>query len=439
MKKRVSIFFLLSISSHSLFAKDFSLIGDIRERFETLDGMNKKAYGNTALLIGNPNDRLLVSRMQLGFGYQVSSTVKLNVLGYYASVYGWSLRYNDFRKISGYKNYMIDPQEDLDFAKLNIEVQTLFGIHGLSTKIGQQSNRYGDKRILGPGNWGNSYGWLWDLAKVSYKFDDNFIDVFYGQTKDKDKHRLSLFRKHVYAGAGIYSHFKTEANGAIEPFVIYKDGLYTGVGNGQNTEKSYTYGVRAYDTDLFCFNYDLTYAKADGTIKTKDYDAYGYAAKIGYRFKSVAWKPNFVVGQIYASGDDDPNDNIVKTFRTPFGGTDGSLYGRMDIMRWSNLVENVLELHLYPKENMHLKLSYHDFSLSDANDAWTYYKKYNINGNHDDELGQEYDAEFKWKYAKDLEFQAIYAYFDAGAFVTKNVLDNNAQRVFLQVKYTLKN
>lgn len=428
------LFVVLTVGT--LYAENFSVIGEIRERFEALDGMNKKAYGDAQSLIGDPDDRLLVSRIKLGFVYYISPMVKLKVLGYYASVYGWSLHYDDFKKRSGNETYWMDPQEDFDFAALNLEVKHLAGVKGLSAQIGRESNRYGDKRILGPGSWGNSYGWLWDLGKVSYRFDGNFIDVFYGQTKDKDKHRLSLFRKHVYAGAGVYAHFKTEANGAVEPFIVYKDGLYTAEGNGQNMEKSYTYGARAYDTDLYGFNYDLTYAKADGTIKTKDYDAYAYVVKVGYWFKTVIWKPNFVVGQIYASGDDNPSDNIVKTFRTPFGGTDGSLYGRMDIMKWSNLVENVLELHLYPEESMHLKLSYHDFSLADANDAWSYYKKYNINGNHEDELGQEYDAEFKWKYAKDLEFQAIYAYFDAGAFVRKNVSDNNAQRVFLQLKYT---
>ncbi len=438
LKQILSAAFLI-LAANSAVAGDFTLTGGIRERFETLDGMNKKAYGNDPSLIGRPDDRLLVSRLKLGFVYHVSPDIQFTAVGYYASVYGWSLEYDDFKKRSGNETYWMDPQEDFDFVALNLKVNHLAGIEGLSARVGRESNRYGDKRILGPGSWGNSYGWLWDLAKVSYKFDGNFVDVFYGQTKDKDKHRLSLFRKHVYEGAGIYSHFVTAVHGAVEPFIVYKNGLYNGAGNGQNTEKSYTYGVRAYDTDLFGFNYDVTYAKADGTIKTKDYDAYGYAAKVGYRFKSVRWKPNLVVGQIYASGDDDPNDNTVKTFRTPFGGTDGSLYGRMDIMKWSNLVENVVELHLDPEADMHLKLSYHDFSLADANDAWSYYKKYNTNGNHEDALGQEYDAEFTWHYAKDLEFQAIYAYFDAGAFVTKNVSDNNAQRLFLQVTYTLQN
>ena len=142
---------------------------------------------------------------------------------------------------------------------------------------------------------------------------------------------------------------KTDKKGAIEPFIIYKNGLYDQVGgNGENTEESVTYGLRAFDKDVYNFNYDFTYATADGTIKTKDYDAYAYVAKVGYQLKDVAWKPNIVIGQVFASGDSNPGDGTVKTFRTPFGGTDGSLYGRMDIMKWSSLVENVLEVHLKP-------------------------------------------------------------------------------------------
>ncbi|WP_297486209.1 alginate export family protein [Sulfurimonas sp.] len=434
MKKTVFIALSLFIFS-SLFAESLSPTGGVRERFESLDGMNKKAYGDDASLIGRPDDTLLVSRLKLGFIYTQTPDIIYTAIGYFASVYGWSLDHNDFKKVSGNETYWMDPQEDFDFTALNVKVKNLVNVRGLSLQLGRESNRYGDKRVLGPGSWGNSYGWLWDLAKFSYRFDDNFIDTFYGQTKDKDKNHLSLFRKHVYEGAGIYTHFKTDNKGAVEPFVIYKKGLYNGAGNGQNTQENYTYGLRAYDDDFHSFNYDLTYAKANGTIKEKNYDAYGYVAKMGYKFKSIALKPNIVFGRIYASGDDNPHDNTVKTFRTPFGGTDGSLYGRMDIMKWSNLIENVVELHLIPQKNMQLKLSYHDFSLADANDAWSYYKKYNINGNHESKLGDEYDLEYKWHYNKALEYQAIYAYFNAGAFVTKNVADNNAQRLFLQVTY----
>jgi hypothetical protein len=433
--KKVLIGALALSAANLLLAGDLSIIGEVKERFETLDGMNKKAYGNVGALAEKSDDNLLVSRLQLGMIYKQSPDVTWKAQAYYSSVSGWSFGNDDFKKTSGSDTYWLNPQADFDLVDLNLEVKNLAGVSGLSTKIGRQSNRYGDKRILGPGSWGNSYGWLWDLAKASYKFDDNFIDAFYGQTKDKDPNQFSLFSKHVYEGAGVYSHFKTNKKGAIEPFLIYKNGLYTEAGTGENTEKSYTYGFRAYDKDLFNFNYDLTYAKADGTIKTKDYDAYAYVAKVGYQLKDVTWKPNLVIGQVFASGDSDTTDNTVKTFRTPFGGTDGSLYGRMDIMSWSNLVENLVELHVDPTAQTHLKLSYHDFSLAEANDQWTYYKKSNTGGNAFTELGQEIDAELKYKYSKELEFQAIYAYFKAGDFVTQNVSDNNAHRLFLQVHY----
>lgn len=419
-----------------------AVVGGIRERFETLDGMNKKKYGDNPS-VGNSDDRLLVSRINLGLEYKQSKDITWKAIGYYADVFGWSLDQADFKKVSGSETYYLNPQQDLDFSDLNLEIKNLADISGLSTKIGRQNNMYGDKRVLGPGSWGNSYGHLWDLAKLSYKFDGNFIDLFYGLEKDKDKDQLSLFNKHIYEGAGIYSHFTTMKNGAIEPYVIYKNGLYTEAGTGENTEKSTTYGFRAYDKDLASFNYDFTYAKADGTIKTKDYDAYAYAAKVGYKLKSLPWKPNIVIGQVFASGDSNSADNTVKTFRNPFGGTDGSLYGRMDIMNWSNLVENLVELNLQPQDNMKLKLSFHDFSKDKAEDTWAYYKV--AANTSSKKLGQEVDIEYKWQYNKELQLQAIYAYFQVGdaiseaAIATPNaVQDNNAQRVFLQLEYKFK-
>lgn len=438
INKKLLSFIALSAAS-LLTAGELSLIGEVRERFETLDGMNKKKYGDNPS-IGKSDDRLLVSRLNFGFEYKQNPDIRYRVVGYYADVFGWSLEHKDFKKVSGNDEYWMNPQQDLDFSELNVEIKNLAGVSGLSTKIGRQSNKYGDKRVLGPGSWGNSYGHLWDLAKLSYKWDGNFFDVFYGLEKDKDKNQLSLFNKHIYEGAGFYSHFVTNKNGAIEPFYIYRNGLYTDAGSGENTEKTHTYGARAYDTDLYSFNYDFTYAKGDGTIKTKDYDAYGYVAKVGYKLKDLPWKPNIVIGQVFASGDSNPTDGTIKSFRTTFGGTDGSLYGRMDIMSWNNLVENLVELNLAPAQNMKLKLSYHDFSKDKAEDVWAYYK---VAGNtNSKDLGTEYDVEYKWQYNKALEFQAIYAYFNAGDAIKEaaiatptKVQSNNAQRLFLQLDY----
>ncbi|RTZ90322.1 MAG: hypothetical protein DSY91_06575 [Deltaproteobacteria bacterium] len=80
----------------------------------------------------------------------------------------------------------------------------------------------------------------------------------------------------------------------------------------------------------------------------RDVDAYGYVAKVGYRFSKVPMKPNLVIGRVFASGDRSPKSGLIRTFTRPFGSTDGEHYGRMDIMFWSNLIDNQVSLYLVP-------------------------------------------------------------------------------------------
>ena len=62
----------------------------------------------------------------------------------------------------------------------------------LSVKLGRQKIFYGDSRIFGPGEWGNTGRWTWDALKVSYKKGENFIDVFAGGTKIHDPVKISI-------------------------------------------------------------------------------------------------------------------------------------------------------------------------------------------------------------------------------------------------------
>ena len=113
----------------------------------------------------------------------------------------------------------------------------------------------------------------------------------------------------------------------------------------------------------------------------------------------------------------------------------GTHYGRMDIMSWSNLIDNQVNLFLAPLEDLHVKIAYHHFSLDKWQDKWQYYGYQNKPGNRYTHLGDEIDLEVKYDYSKQLQFQLIYAYFMAGDFVKYNVEDNNAQRLFLQCTY----
>jgi len=292
---------------------------------------------------------------------------------------------------------------------------------------------------VGPGTWGNAVGHLWDAARFVYQDGKNRFDFWYGQTRIKDPDRFSLLQRHLFEGVVAYGHIESVGKGAIEPFALYKHTLRPKVKNGR---KIYAYlgyaGIRWYAKDYHSFNWDMTYATEFGSEGGKDVRAYGYVLKAGYRFDTLPLRPNLVIGRVYASGDDDLHDRTIKTFSTPFGSTDGGHYGRMDIMKWSNLVDNQVNLHLRFSRKLRTKISYHDFSLARSQDSWRYYGYRNRPGYHDTHLGGESDLQIFYKANKRWKFTLIYAHFDAGSFVRHNVADNDANRLFFQLQYHFK-
>lgn len=408
--------------------------GEIRERFEIWDGLNKKVYG-TENKLGKANDHLWLQRIILGWTYQ-SAKVRAKLHLYDARVWGWSLNQNDFIKNKGTADqYVMDPyEENIDLFDGYLETQLNDNV---SFQIGRYKIWYGDKRIFGPGSWGNSIGWLWDAARLSYKKDSNFIDILYGQTKTKDPESFSLTAKHAYQGFGIYSHYNFTSKGAIEPFFVWKNALFY---NKNKQEDSYFFGFRLYDQDFHKFNYDITAVKEGGSFhrrKSSDLniDAYAYVIKLGYTFKTLPLKPKLVIGRVYASGDNNPNNDKISTFARPFGSTDGMHYGRLDTMFWGNMIDNQINLFLNPQSKLNLKIAYHSFYLAEKEDKWTYYN-YQITNNKYDHIGNEIDLVVKYKYSKSLEFQWIYAHLNAGAFISENnIANNDANRLMLQLQY----
>ena len=68
----------------SLTAGEFIFDGQIRERFETLNGMNKLAYGDNSIdakgkVVGDSDDRLLLQRIIAGFSYKQNGRINGNI------------------------------------------------------------------------------------------------------------------------------------------------------------------------------------------------------------------------------------------------------------------------------------------------------------------------------------------------------------------------
>ena len=201
----------------------------VRYRFELWNGMNAKNYGDDSPgAIGNINDKILLQRIIPGITYKNKNlTAAFHLQD--SRAFGWSLRNNEYPDLFNIREtgtespfYTMNPQEEFfEIYDLYIEYKNLF--KNMTIKAGRQKIFYGDSRILGPGDWGNTGRWTWDAIKISYKKGENFIDVFGGGTKTHYPETPSLpFTNTEYWGGGLYSHFRVTDWLNAEPFFAHK-------------------------------------------------------------------------------------------------------------------------------------------------------------------------------------------------------------------------
>lgn len=344
---------------------------------------------------------------------------------------GSSLGPEDFTKNAGTPDaYIMSYYEDhFELFEAYIRKHKFLN-ENLILTLGRQQLGYGDRRVFGPGKWGNTMGWLWDAAHLSYKKEKNYLDVWYGQTRTKDPDDFSIVEKHRYQGIGMYGHYEIEGIN-IEPFGAWRNNLHHDI----KPELDYYYaGARVFDLRPG-FIYDMTGVIQTGTYADSDAEAYAYVVKGGYRFDNL-YQPTFMLGYVYASGDENPNDDKMQTFTAPFGANDGLHYGRMDIMFWANMQDIQAKFSLVPLPKMKLQFEYHHFNLANANDKWYFFGYKNKEGNNYTHVGDEIDVIAKYKLSKEVDLLGIYGYLKAGDFITKNdIAQNNASKLFLQFMY----
>lgn len=411
--------------------------GHYRGRFDMYDGLNKVAYGDAAIDAkgnprGNASDTVYLQQIIAGLTYTPNIDWQFKAYMYDARSWGSSLNANDFIKNPGTPDaYGMSYYDDhFELFETYVKRHNFFS-KNLTFTLGRQQLGYGDRRVFGPGKWGNTMGWLWDAAHLSYKKEKNFFDLWYGQTRIKEPNDFSIVNKHRYQGIGGYGHYKTSKT-KIEPFLAWRNTLYHNV---VPNEHAYYYGIRLYEHNPGLV-YDATALKAFGRYGDLKIDTYAYAAKIGYQFKGNSM-PKFTLGLVYATGDKDPNDSKKETFSAPFGANDGLHYGRMDIMFWANMQDHQASFSLKPTKKLFIEAAYHHFKLAEANDKWYFFGYQNKPGNAFTHVGDEYDMTLKYKLDYSLELLAIGSYLKAGNFITQNdIAHNNASKIFLQFLYT---
>lgn len=405
--------------SHVIQNNVVSIGGTYRLRGEIQDEFNIKNYGT-----GTKEDFLL-SRLRLEIDLKVAKNLKIHAQIQDSRVLGSSFSDRDFR---GSNNPFHDP---FDINQLYIEYWPTekFGI-----KAGRQSISFADRRIFGPGNWGNTGRYAWDAIRILYKSDKIDSNWIVGRYIIHDP---DIWPNEQINGVTAFATYNTIKNlpFRLDLFYVhrYDDRGITKGEEGRGNLYSHTVGFRI-DGKYGQWDYNSTYVRQFGQWGSDHINAYGLVLTLGYTFDTL-WSPHLIAQYVNGSGDRDPNDRKHSTFDGVFGGADTVLYGWMNLFFFKNLREHRLDIVLTPTKTISLRGEYHYFTLDEKKDAWYFpgnAQRIDKTGSSGRELGHEVDLTAKKKISDYLEILCGYSFFIPGEFVKNTGSSLTAQWAFLQ-------
>jgi len=399
-----------------------SIGGTYRLRGEIDDKFTVKKYGT------GTKDDFFLSRLRFEIDLKVAKNLKIHAQIQDAEVLGSSFSDKDFK---GSNNPFHDP---FDINQLYIEY---WPVEKFGVKAGRQAISFGDRRIFGPGDWGNTGRYAWDAVRLLYKSDSIDGNLITGRYI---LHDPDVWPNKQINGVTTFATYNTIKNlpFQLDLFYVLKyddRGITKGETSIGNLSSHYA-GFRI-DGKSGQWNYDTTIVKEFGKWAADTIDAYGIVCTIGYTF-DTKWKPHLILQYIIGSGDRDPNDSKHGAFDGVFGGADTVLYGWMNLFFFQNLREHRLDLVLTPGETITLRGEYHYFMLDKAKDAW--YSPGNPQrrdktGSSGRELGHEVDLTLRKKVSDFIEILAGYSFFVPGEFIKNTGSSPVAQWYFLQTTF----
>lgn len=430
---------ILMLAAQSYAEGTLSFSASMRLRYEFQDNFNQQYYGDNPKR-GSSDDGFLLGKFQAGFEYHPWKNIQLALWMQDSEVWDNALSEDAFYNDTfGMENNPNKDRWELGGAYVDIkEIAAL----PLTFRGGRQRIAYGDKRIFGPGDWGNTGRWIWDATKLSYKCTQGFVDVYYGRTALHDPDKFSLTHRHGFESVGMYGHFQLPGylfHIIAEPFFMTKaddHDRYQGETGRRGDLNSYYLGLRSCRSDFEGFDYDLTFVAQRGDFADDDIRAYAYHLLLGYQVKDLRFKPRLSIEYSFASGDSDPYDGDHETFDGAFGAKELT-YGRMNLFGWQNLQDAQVNVEATHQDWFSLKAEFHKFWLAEKKDAWYLNKKeyWDRTGGSGDEIGREVDIVATCRFSAGTEVQCGFGHFWPDEFAKTKASHKQANWIFFQWEY----
>ncbi len=399
---------------------------EYRVRYEQYTDFTIRGYNR------DEHDGVLLSRAQLGFDWRFSKDAHAYLVFQDARGFVSDLNRDQFPLTS--------PHFDQADVRQAFVEWTHIGGSPVGVKIGRQAFAYGDRKLLGPSNWGNVGGFWWDAAKLMIDGDAVAVDLFFGQRVIREPIHWNE-RHFTFDAMGAWVKTKTLPF-TLDGFYIlkYEDhGGIRGETGGPGDERRHTVGVYAAGKVGKTWDWKGTLAAQFGEIgaDSNRVEAYAAHARVGYTF-DAPWKPRVAAEFSYASGDRDPTDGKIETFDNLFTSPTVD-YGRMNLVSWQNLLDYQLTFGVKPRKCLSLWVDYHYFTLASDTDAWYWFnmrpQRRDATGRAGRELGHEIDLMARWQVSKNCDVFCGYAFFFPGAFLDRTGTADNAHWGFAQFVY----
>lgn len=423
------IIFFFFFSSHILFCFEVSPFASARYRLEFWNGMNQKNFGNPSY-VGKLDDKTLLQRLILGANAKLYSNLSLSFAIQDSRILGWSLNSNNFKIGDSTNYYLMNPQEEFfDFYSIHFVWDSIF--ERTKIIIGRQKITFGDSRIFGPGEWGNTGRWTWDAIRIFWSTKNHFISAWIGGTKIHDPKVTSVpFFNTEYYGGGLYASFKFDKDLRVEPFFAVK---LPGCARFIKTQKFdlYWLGFRFVDSNFLNFHMDYTFAFQTGQQNTNTVKAYGFVGKVGYLTNTLPLKPFLYARYTLASGGKSQN-GISHKFEPAYGATD-KYYGWMNVVQWTNINNPEIVLELFPTEKIWVEVKYNWFYVHDTGE-----KILGLKVGPSKYLGNELDIFINYNVFKNLTLTSVLGIFSPkDAYINNFIKPKNAHFFAFQLFYNI--
>jgi len=405
----------------------FDFGGQARLRYEYDDGFTVKGHAP------GQHDQLLLERLRLELAATFWQQPRLFLQLQDAHVFLTRLTEADFPK----SNPLQGPP--LDLRQLYVEWLKIGG-SPLGFRVGRQQISYGDQRVFGPGNWGNTGRFAWDVAMLKADTQWFWTDLWVGRYLQYQPDVWPSRPVGDFVTAVAYLHINKLPFRLDLFYVLKYDSSGTVAGeSGKGNLLSHSVGFQAEGHAFDVLDGGATFAAQLGSYGRDTLRAFGANGNLGVTLP-VAWRPRLRGQLTWGSGDKNPHDGVHGTFDGVYGGRDIYFYGCLNLFFWANLWDAELDFSVQPHRTLTAHLEYHHFNLAEARDAWyttglVAYRR-DESGLSGTTLGNELDFRVVWTLWNHLELMAGYGHLFPGSFVKNTGAAAPANWYFAQAAYS---